>query len=203
MRTRVPIEQHENYETTADALLAVETPSQTGALWLALLVVLFWLSILGHEGAHFGVGALVYTPEELRSGVLRAGSQLLAVGAGPVFTILLLGGSVLGVRSSRSRSSKLVWSSLVASAASRIAIVGPGTLLGTAVNDERTVGRIIGWPPSLLWSGEAVVATLGVLYVLRAWPRGMRQRVAQWLVVTIVIGWVTTLVIGPLLGLPI
>jgi hypothetical protein len=168
-----------------------------------LLLVLFWLSVLGHEAAHFGVAALVYSPEELRTGSLRSGAQLLAVGAGPLFTLLLLGASVVGVHRSHGATWRLAWSSLFASAASRIALVGPGTLLGTAINDEQTLGRVLGVSPRLLWCGEALFALMAPTFVMRAWMPAMRTKVVQWITVTLVVGWGSALVLGPMLGLPI
>lgn len=170
---------------------------------ILLLLVLFWLSILGHEGAHFGVGALVYSSDELRSGVVSGWPQLLAVGAGPVFTLLLMTISVLGARSSQNATWKLAWSSLVASAASRIAIVGYGTLRGTAINDEQTIGSILGISPRVIWCSEALVALACIVYVARMWSPGVRTQILQWIAVTVVVGWAVTLVVGPLLGLPI
>lgn len=134
-RERVPIEpqvgKEKNTATTNTANPGVpEVPP------ILILLVLFWLSILGHEGAHFGVDALVCSFDELRSGVVSIWPQLLAVGAGPVFTLLLMTISVVGTRSSHNTTWKLAFSSLVVSAASRIAIVGYKTLRGTAINDE-------------------------------------------------------------------
>jgi len=183
-------------ERTADSSLPHAPP-------FALLLLLFWLSILGHEAAHFGVAALVYSPDELRTGLLPRGPQLLAVGAGPLFTVLLLGASAVGLRRSQHSTWKLAWSSLVVSAVSRIALVGPGTLLGTAINDEQTLGRLLGVSPRILWCGEALLALVALTCVVREWKPTARPTLVQWMAVTLVVGWVTTLVIGPMLGLPI
>ncbi len=193
---RVGLETNTATQNTASPEVPATPP-------ILLLLVLFWLSILGHEAAHFSVGALVYSPDELRSGIVRSWPQLLVVCAGPVFTMLLMTMSVLGARSSQNATWKLAWSSLVASAASRIAIVGYGTLRGTAINDEQTIGRILGISPRAIWCAEALVAVACIVYVARMWSPGVRPQIMQWIVVTVVVGWAVTLVAGPLLGLPI
>ena len=82
-------------------------------------------------------------------------------------------------------------------------IVGPQTLLGNGLNDERTIGRILDVSPRVLWSLEAFVAAVGLVLVARAWPEEGKRTVFLWLALMVLMGWATTLTLGPLLGLPI
>jgi hypothetical protein len=180
------------------------SPSATlGAFpWVAVSFGMYWVSLLGHEGAHFGMARLLYSPTDLAAGIVPAWPQLFVVGAGPRFTLLLL---ILCASYAVGRGAKASASvtPLAYAAASRLALVAPGTLLGTAVNDERTVGRLLHVVPVLLWSGEALVATVALVIVSANVPPGMERRSTAWMVLGIILGWMSAFTVGRAVGLPV
>jgi hypothetical protein len=172
------------------------------AVWIPATFAVFWVSLLGHEAAHFGMAQLLYSQNDLAAGSVSPRAQVFVVGAGPTLTLLVLIGCAAYAWRSPHRHSLWIPYALAYSAASRLAFVAPGTLLGTAVNDERTVGRLIDVSPRLLWSLEALIATIALFIVSTRWPAASRRSLS-WMMVGIAMGWASALTLGRAAGLPV
>jgi hypothetical protein len=171
------------------------------AAWFCVTLATFWIALLGHEGAHFWAAHFAYSPINLSTGHVSPDAQLFVVGAGPTFTIVTTIACAFAVV--RWHEARAVGIAAIAFAVSRLLIIAPGTLLGAAVNDERTVAALSGVPAGLLWAVEALVAAAAVALVARATPFAERSRSLVWIGAGIVIGWVSALTIGRAIGLPI
>jgi hypothetical protein len=162
---------------------------------------MFWVSILAHEAGHFGVAAVAYSTVHVAK--LPDHAALWVVLAGPLVTWTILLACGLAVTVQRRDGVLKLWIALGMGAASRIAFVGPGTLLGTAVNDERTVSGILGVSARLVWMAEAVVAALILSWMIRQFPSGTRWRTATWILIGTSLGWGSALTFGRWIGLRI
>jgi hypothetical protein len=162
---------------------------------------MFWVSILAHEGGHFGVAAVAYSTVHLAK--VPDHAALWVVSAGPAVTWAILLGCGLAVTVRRRARVLQLLIALGMGAASRIAFVGPGTLLGTAVNDERTVSGILGVSARLVWMTEAVAAALIMSWMTRQLPSGTRLRTGVWILIGTSVGWGSALTFGRWIGLRI
>jgi hypothetical protein len=177
-----------------DGNVEAPAPGITPVTFTAATFGLFWITLLMHEAAHFGM-----------LGVLKPTSHpnVVVVSAGPVVTALIIIGTALyssthsGLRATQTAVS-IVWG-----AASRIVLVGPGILLGTAINDERTVAQIVGVSARLLWAVELLIVGLAVYYVTLRLPSGTRGRTLLSVAIGILLGWVSAFTLGRAIGLPI
>jgi hypothetical protein len=162
---------------------------------------MFWVSILAHEAGHLGVAAAAYSTVHL--GELPDDAALWVVSAGPLVTWAILLACGLAVTVQRRDSVRKLWIALGMGAASRIAFVGPGTLLGTAVNDERTVSGILGVSARLVWMSEAVVGALILSWMISQLTSGTRWWTTGWMLIGTSIGWGSALTFGRWIGLRI
>lgn len=161
---------------------------------------LFVITLLGHELAHFVVfqAALVSIEPKAWGPEVRA----LAPASGPLFTLAILVAVALWGRRQTVRRRLLAFAAICGTA-SRIAVVAPGTLFFNAANDERTVGRLLEIPPSLLWFLEAVVAIATIMAVAATLDRALLKASAGWIVSGIVAGLICAVTLGRAVGLPI
>jgi hypothetical protein len=170
---------------------------------LGLGFVTLWISLLAHETGHFAVAAARYST--LHKSQLPADAELSVVSGGLVVTagILAACGLAVGVFPKQRTSTLRLCISLAMGAASRYVLVAPGTLLGTAVNDERTIAPLLGVSARLIWFVEAGFAAFVLWWLLQWVPSPSRSRLVLWIAAGISIGWVSGLTFGRYLGLPI
>jgi hypothetical protein len=185
-----------------------KTDTRARQFWLIGLAALlsfgaFWVTLLAHEAAHFVVARAVYTGGELSAGRPRPASQLATVAAGPLVTLAILVASALATRARRRLRVRLVLNALAGGAAARLLLIGPGTLIGSAANDERTMGRLLGVPPQLIWSVEAGVGALCLAVTLRSLPPSERPVLTAAVTAGIVLGIATAFSAGRAIGLPV
>lgn len=173
----------------------------SGGSWVAITLAMFWIALLGHEGAHAGVAHFAYSPGDLSAGHVSQSGQLLVVAAGPIFTLaMIVACAISSTRWSWGRAAAIT---AVAFGVSRLLLIAPGTLFGTAINDERTVGPLLGVSARLLWTAEALVGAAAVFVVWRASLIADPSRSVGWIAVGIVIGWLSAFTLGRVIGLPI
>jgi len=163
--------------------------------------VTFWIALLAHEAAHWGVARVVYSPTDLSTGRVAPHDQVLVVSAGPTFTLATI--VLCAALTTRVRKARAIGIAAIAFGVSRILIIAPATLLSRGMNDERTVAHLLGVPARLLWIAEAAVAMAAVAFVARATPVAQRRRAVIWIGVGIVAGWISALTLGRAIGLPI
>jgi hypothetical protein len=166
-------------------------------------VAVVWASVLGHESAHFGIAQLVYSPTDLAAGRMPTGPHLETVAAGPVFTLLTVAAAALIAPLVRTWRGRLFASIVIGSAASRLLLTAPATLLDRGGNDERTAGLLTGLSPRLLWTCEAIVIFSAVAFVAKQIPTLERRPILQWAMIALVLGWATAIPLGRAIGLPI
>jgi hypothetical protein len=169
--------------------------------WFGITFATFWIALLAHEGAHFGVAHVVYSRTELATGRVSPFDQLLVVGAGPAFTLAMI--VACAVVTPRLRRAAAVGIAAIAFGVSRILVISPATLLNRGPTDERTVAQLTNTSPRLLWSVEALVAIAAVAFVARSTPMPRRRRSVLWIALGTVAGWVSALTLGRAIGLPI
>jgi hypothetical protein len=173
----------------------------SGGSWVGITLAMFWIALLGHEAAHAGVAHFAYSPGDLSAGQVSSSGQLLVVGAGPVFTLAMIVACIISAtRWSWGRASAIT---AVAFGVSRLVLIAPGTLFGNAINDERTIGPLLGVSARLLWTIEALVGAAAVFVVWRANLIAEPSRSVGWIGVGIVIGWLSAFTVGRAVGLPI
>jgi hypothetical protein len=177
--------------------------------WLTVGCAVLWVTVLLHEAGHFDLAMLLYSPADLLAPVPPPLKQLAVVGAGPVTTLAILGWAVWRAGQATALGSKSPqWHlplavALGAAVGSRILIMAPAALRGPGNFDEGTVAGIIGVPVQAIWSAEAIPALLAVGWIVSKMPHSGRRRSLAGICTGIVLGWISTVVIGPLLQLPI
>lgn len=181
----------------------LEGPRPTPTQLVGIGFAMFWVSILAHEAGHFGVAAIGYSTVHVAELPAQAELSVVSAGALVTLTILAASGLVVGVAAHRGDVMLRFWISLAIGAASRIVFVGPGTLIGTALNDERTIGGLLGMSAGLLWAAEAGFAALILSWLIRQLPRLTRWRTVAWILIGASIGWGSALTFGRYIGLPI
>lgn len=179
------------------------TDIRSALLLVTTALVAVWLAVLGHEAAHFGIGRLVYSPRDLASGHLRLRPHITTVAAGPLFTLLTVAGSVIVMPLVRTWRGRVLVGTVLGSAASRLLLTAPPTLLGQGQNDERTVGHLLGVSPRLLWGLESVLVFWAIFVAAKYIPENERRSIAAWVCIALVIGWATAFPLGRAAGLPI
>ena len=185
---------------------AMRDPMRDGGLyvlpaaWFWITFVTFWIALLGHEAAHFAVAHFVYSPGAFARRVAPR-DELLVVGAGPTFTLLMIVVCAVGVRVLR--QGRAIAVAGVAFGVSRLVVIAPATLLNRGMNDERTVAHILNVFPPLLWIAEALVAAAAVVFVARDVPILQRGRSAVAIAAGLAGGWFSAFTVGRAIGLPI
>lgn len=152
-----------------------------------------WLAVLAHAGAHLLAAALLYSPDELANPPLPALEQLVTVGAGPMVTLLIVGVCAAAARKGVSPPVAVWLAAGALGAAARIVLVGWDTLRGTALNDERTLGVLLGVPAQLIWAVELVFVAAAMIRVVGAVPPAVLGRVAAPVLLGAALGAATTL----------
>jgi hypothetical protein len=100
--------------------------------------------------------------------VLAPAQRLPAVVAGPIVTVLIVGSCAMGARIVRSPTVLLLLLSATAlTAASRLVLIMPATLVRFGPNDETEIGAALAVSPRLLWSMEFLVISTCCYFVIR------------------------------------
>lgn len=161
----------------------------------------FGAALLGHEGAHFALAYCLYTRGDWASLQPPVVAHAAVVAAGPLFTLM----TTLACALAAVRWRRLRWLTLAVPifGASRLVMIGPVTLIGKGVNDEGTLGRLLGMSPRWLWTIEALATAGAIAFISRRTAGGDLRRHFPWIVAGIVIGWVSALTVGRAIGLPI
>ena len=167
---------------------------------IGLTVVLFWVSLLVHEGAHFGTQAAL---RELLGPAQGARTRALTPAAGPLATVVLIVCCAFYARRAASNRQRLVAWALAVGAASRILLMAPVVVVGTGVNDETSMARAFDLPAGVFWGAEFLVAAPAMVIIYSLLPRESRARATLWIIVGVVVGWISAFTIGRAIGLPI
>jgi hypothetical protein len=184
-------------------LIAVEDQfalsEQTGGSvwWLSVTFASFWAGLLAHEGAHFAafLGARVVG---LRSGI---GSALVPA-AGPLMTLLIVAGcALLVVRSRRVVMTRTAFLTAMG-AASRLVLVAVPTMQGKS-NDEHDIMLAIGWSAGVIWTVEAALTTLLLVWMVRRSGAHLRSGQVGMMLLGILAGWFSAFTLGRAIGLRI
>jgi hypothetical protein len=169
--------------------------------FLPAILVVFWVAFLLHEAGHYGTAALLRVSID-GSGASRW-SHFAAVAAGPAVTLALALLCVVAVTKVKHGVWLAAAVALASSAVWRFVLVAPATFFRNGVNDEATLGRILGVSPRLIWLCEAMLGAAAWYLVFRAVPIPQRRKVLGLLLVGMVVGTVTVVVLGRALGLPV
>ena len=172
------------------------------AMLLAIAFVVFWAAELGHEAAHFTVGRLTHVAVHLPNGLRHRRAQVATWGAGPLFTLVVLGVSAVFAARSVSARATTVALAFACSAASRTVAIAPGTLMDGA-SDERTVGALLGVSPQSLWMAELLFAVACLTVIVRRVPVRVRRPTLAWIGIGVVVGLISALTLGRAIGIPI
>ena len=184
-----------------DPLLGRHPLRRSRSAWMLITFATFWIALLLHEAAHFGVAQLMYSPIELSSGYLPPRDDLLVVGAGPTVTLAMIVACAAATR--QLRRARAVGIAAIAFGVSRILMIGPTALLNTGMNDERTVAQLLGVPAGVVWIVEALIATAAVSFVALTTPLAQPHRSVMAIAAAIVLGWLSAFTVGRAFGLPI
>jgi len=156
---------------------------------------MFWIGLLAHEGAHYGLLSILS-----RAGTLSQALAYLPAAAGPLTTLtIVVVTTVLSVRA-RNETAQRVMFVTALTAASRLVLTAVPTMLGR-VNDEQTVGVLTGVPPVMIWSAEALLTGALILWMVRRLPQH-RSLIGAAAFASLA-GWVSAFTFGRAVGLPI
>jgi hypothetical protein len=89
-----------------------------------------------------------------------------------------------------------------AAAASRLVLIGIPTLQGKT-NDEHTIMLATGWTAGMIWTVEATLTTLLLVWIVRRCARHLLWSQIGLTLLGILSGWVSALTFGRAIGLPI
>jgi uncharacterized membrane protein len=169
----------------------------SAAWWLTVAFIAFWVGLLAHEAAHYGVGRLVFTSDEWTTTTFNV-RRAAGSAAGPAITLIVVAAcAVLSGAAGRLR-----WVAVAAAvgAASRLALIAMPTMLGKS-NDENVVGLAMGISPKMLWAVEAVVTVLLMTVIARR--SGVSRHAILLSVGAALVGWISAFTFGRAVGLPI
>jgi hypothetical protein len=170
----------------------------SGVLVGLIAFVSLWVTILLHEGAHYGMAALLAPP-----GAPRGLDRSLITGSGPVSTLVIILVGAIAAGRVTSEFWKVSMFAAVWGAASRVILVAPGTLLGTAGNDETTIAPVLGVSARSMVLVELLVMLAGLYLVHSAFRRNGRIPPLRVVLVALLVGWFTAPTFGRAIGLPI
>ena len=170
-------------------------PSEPAPVWwLAVTFGTFWAGLLAHEGAHFGTLHITGLRSPMGSAVVPA--------AGPVMTLAIIAGcAVLVARSQRAAIKRIAFVT-AAAAASRLVLTAIPTMLGGS-NDEHSVMLATGWPAGMIWTVEAALTVLLLVWIVRRSGLQVRPWQGGMMLLGIFAGWTSALTFGRAIGLPI
>jgi len=156
---------------------------------------MFWIGLLAHESAHYGLFSILS-----RAGTVPEAFNYLPAAAGPLTTLtIVVATTLLSVRVRNETGQRTMFVTAL-TAASRLALTAVPTMLGR-VNDEQTVGTLIGVAAPLIWSAEALLTGALILWMVRSLPQ--HRRLIGPAAFASVAGWVSALTFGRAVGLPI
>jgi len=184
-------------------LIAVEEQfalsDQTGGSvwWLSVTFATFWAGLLAHEGAHFAA-ALVARIVRLRSSI---GSAFVPA-AGPLITLLIVAGCALFVVRSRRVVMTRTAFLMATGAASRLVLIAVPTMQGKS-NDEHDIMLASGWSAGMIWTVEAALTTLLLVWTVRRSGAHLRSGQLGMMLLGILAGWLSAFTVGRAIGLPI
>jgi hypothetical protein len=178
------------------------TASSRTVLSLAVLsFVLFWASLLLHEGAHFTAAWLLFTPADWAGDVIRPIRSGIVAGAGPLTSVGIIAICAATARRAHERLSTVTYAGALG-AASRLALVAVPTLLHRS-NDERGVSVAMGVPAIGIWAIEAAVTAALLVWMLRGRQAGWSSGLLVPIACGVITGWISALTIGRAIGLPV
>lgn len=165
--------------------------------WLSITFGTFWVGLLAHEGAHFAA-LLGARAVGLRSGIASA----FVPAAGPVMTLLIVAGCAFFVI----RSHRVVMTSTAlvtaTSAASRLVLIAVPTMQGKH-NDEHDIMLATAWPAGMIWTLEAALTTLLLVWMVRRSGAHLRSTQVGMMLLGILAGWLSAFTLGRAIGLRI
>jgi hypothetical protein len=167
---------------------------------------LFWATLLVHEAAHgagaaLAVGSMPFTREQFAA--LAPTQRLPAVAAGPIVTIFIVGSCAIVTRIVRSPTARLLFTATALTAASRLVLIMPVTLVTFGYNDETAIGAALAVSPRVLWSIEFLLTSICCYVVIRGLGPDRRSRTLWATGIASVIGWISAMTFGRWIGLPI
>jgi hypothetical protein len=179
----------------------VRSEDQPALVWWIRIAFLFlWATLLVHEGAHYLVARLLFSPSDW-AGTASAWRQVAVWAAGPFASLLMVAASAVVVTNTRGQT--LQRFALLASlgAASRLLVTAVPTMLGNA-NDERWIGSVTGLSARAIWGAEIIVTGWLVAWMFFRMERPGTSAVVASLA-GIVLGWIAAFTFGRAIGLRI
>jgi hypothetical protein len=165
--------------------------------WLSVTFATFWAGLLAHEGAHFAAFGWARVVG-LRSGI---GSALVPA-AGPLMSLVIVAGcAVLVFRPRRAVMIRIAFLTAT-TAASRIVLIGVPTMQGKS-NDEHAVMLATGWPAGTIWTVEAALTTLLLVWIVQRSGAHLVSWQVGIMLIGILAGWTSAFTLGRAIGLPI
>ena len=167
------------------------------AWWLSVTFGTLWAGLLAHEGAHFGTlwgVRLVGVRSPMGSAIVPA--------AGPLITLAII--AMCAVLVSRSHRPVVQRTAFVAAAAaaSRIVLIAVPTMQGKS-NDEHAIMLATGWSAQIIWTAEAALTTLLLVWIIRRNVGSLLPSEIGLTLLGIFAGWMSAFTFGRAIGLPI
>jgi hypothetical protein len=126
----------------------------------------------------------------------------VAAAAGPFITLVIVVACAMVVfRSHRVVIERLAFIT-AAAAASRLVLIGIPTLQGKS-NDEHTIMLATGWPAGMIWTFEAALTTLVLVWIVRRCAPQLLWSQIGLTLLGILAGWISAFTFGRAIGLPI
>lgn len=165
--------------------------------WLSVTFGTLWAGLLAHEGAHFGTlwGVRLV-------GIRSSMGSALVPAAGPLMTLAII--AMCAVLVSRSYRPVVQRTAFVAAAAaaSRIVLVVVPTMLSKS-NDEHEIMLACGWSAGTIWTAEAALTTLLLVWIVRRYAAPLLPSEVGLTLLGIFAGWISAFTFGRAIGLPI
>ena len=174
----------------------------TRPLWLATITyVLYWLQLLGHEAGH-SIGRILFTGDADLTKRWPLRVQIATFGGGPLFTFALMGVAVAVAMRARSARVRMIAVIAGIAAASRTVSIVPLIVAGMPT-DERALSQLLGVPYLLIGGIELVLTVVVVRALVVAIPPNTRRGTLTWIVLAIIVAFITAMTFGKALGIPV
>ena len=117
-------------------------------------------------------------------------------------TLAIIAGCAVVVARSQRAAIKRIAFITAAAAASRLVLIAVPTMLGGS-NDEHSVMLATGWPAGMIWTVEAALTVLLLVWIVRRSGLQVRPWQGCMMLLGIFAGWTSALTFGRAIGLPI
>jgi hypothetical protein len=165
--------------------------------WLSVTFAAFWAGLIAHEGAHYATSWWARVV-----GLRSETGSVLVPAAGPLMSLAIVAGCAVLIHRSRHVITKRIAFVTATAAASRIFLIAVPTMQGKS-NDEHSVMLAAGWSARTIWTVEAALTTLLLMWIVQRSGVRLLSWHAGMMLIGILAGWVSALTFGRAIGLPI